>query len=144
MDDAHAQPESAAEVRKVSAALNCHRCGYFLKGTPETGRAVICPECGAMSSFDPELHAKLSGDDGGAGAFCGPNRILLVLAYFTGGGILITGLWGGRWTVILAGVLWLGAAVTVRRMRPRWFVEPVTARPGVGREPQDSTRPRSW
>lgn len=123
MDDAHTQSEQAGDPLKVSTALDCHRCGYFLKGTPVTGRAVVCPECGAMSSLDPELHARLTGDYGGAGAFCGPNRILLVLAYFAGGAILITGLWGLRWAVIVVGVLWLSAAVGVRRLRPRWFVE---------------------
>ena len=41
--------------------MNCQECGYLLKGLPETGAVVRCPECGWQSSVLRE--------PSGAGAF---------------------------------------------------------------------------
>lgn len=115
---------SPAFSRGVTArtdAVRCHRCGYLLDGVPQLGKAVLCPECSGINSFDPELHAKLQGDYGVAATFHGANRRVVLIAILTGSAAIVWGVLDRYWPIGLAGGVLIAGAWIVRWRRPRWF-----------------------
>lgn len=93
-----------------------------MAGMPPTGKAVICPECSGINSFDADLQAKLRGDYGVSRGFCGLNRGLFRLAILCGVALIIVSLASWSWIPALIGVLLIAGAITLRRCRAVWFV----------------------
>lgn len=65
---------------------SCVHCGYLFNGIPIHGSAIVCPECGKVSSFNPPSPAAAAGIEPGADALArvrrGILRALLILLAF--------------------------------------------------------------
>lgn len=103
--------------------LKCHRCGYELTGVPELGKAVLCPECQAVNSFDPELHAKLTGTDRLPATYARLNSFLFFVVTLAILGKILTGILTMTPMQVLSAALALVGLVALRLWKRHWFVQ---------------------